>query len=598
MKYSALVALVSPIFLASWATPANAQATPSWVSGVGNDNNACSRTAPCATFAGAISKTAAGGEIDCLDPGDFGAVTITVSITLDCEAVSNGGILVAGTNGITITAGTVTLRGLDIDGLGGQGLTGVSIAGATVNIQKTKIYGFGTAGVSLASGATAILTNTRVNNNAAGVLASGDIVLRDVVIDDNSGNGITASASALVDRTMLAFNSGTGLDVNGNGAVVLLGNSTITGNATGVLTSAGALYSFKNNQIGGNTVDGTPIQPLSLALSVGINGSGTVTSSPPGISCGVTCSVDYAINTVVSLTQSAASGSTFAGWSGACGGVGTCIVTMNQAQSVTANFVSGSTPTSQLVAAVLPESRSATVGNPVTAFATIINAGGATASQCAIAPEGDLPLDFLYQTTDPATNGLVGTANTPVDIPGGNGVQTFVIALTPTAAFAPVQVPFSFACSNVLPAPIVTGLNTLLLSSSTTPVPDIVALVATASNDGILHIPGASGANAFAVATVNVGTADTITATANTGSVQLPLSISLCETDPASGKCITPIGASVAVAIAANATPTFAIFGQASGTIPFDPTNNRIFVQFTDSGGAVRGATSVAVETQ
>jgi subtilase family serine protease len=332
-------------------------------------------------------------------------------------------------------------------------------------------------------------------------------------------------------------------------------------------------------------------------LTVSVSGNGSVTSSPPGINCGSTCSANYASGAVVSLTQSAASGAAFAGWSGACSGVGTCIVTMSQAQSVTGKFASGSPPTSPLVAAVLPASRSATVGNPVTAFATIINGGSGATPQCAIAPEGDLPLNFVYQTTNPATNGLIGTANTPVDIAAGQA-QSFVIALTPTAAFAPVQVPFSFACSNVPPAPIVTGLNTLLLSSSTTPVPDIVALAGTASNDGILHIPGASAAGAFAVATVNVGAADTITATANTGSVQLPLSISLCETDPASGQCITTIGASAAVAIAANATPTFAIFGQASGAIPFDPANNRIVVQFTDSGGTVRGATSVAVETQ
>jgi hypothetical protein len=259
MKYSVVVALFSAISLMAAAMPANAQATRTWVSGIGDDGNPCSRTAPCKTFAGAISRTAAGGEINCLDPGGFGAVTITMSITLDCEAASDGGVLVSGTNGINITAGTVTLRGLDIDGLSGQGVTGVSIAGATVNIQNTKIYGFGTAGVSLASGATLVLTNTRINGNATGVLASGDIVLRDDVIDDNTGNGITASASALIDQTTLAFNSGAGLNVNGGGAVVLLGNSTVTGNATGVSVSAGTLYSFKQNQIAGNTVDGTPI---------------------------------------------------------------------------------------------------------------------------------------------------------------------------------------------------------------------------------------------------------------------------------------------------------------------------------------------------
>jgi hypothetical protein len=110
-----------------YAAPAEAQATRTWVSGVGDDANPCSRTAPCKTFAGAISKTAPGGEINCLDPGGFGAVTITKSITISCE-IGTAGVLVAGTNGIVVAAGPqdrVILRGLDINGVGGQGLSGI-----------------------------------------------------------------------------------------------------------------------------------------------------------------------------------------------------------------------------------------------------------------------------------------------------------------------------------------------------------------------------------------------------------------------------------------------------------------------------------------
>src|SRR5258708_39681540 len=113
---------------ALYAAPANAQATRTWVSGVGDDANPCSRTAPCKTFAGAISKTAPFGEIDCLDPGGFGAVTITKSITLDCSGTF-GSALVSGTNGIIINAaGTdlVTIRGLDIEGLG-TGINGIFV---------------------------------------------------------------------------------------------------------------------------------------------------------------------------------------------------------------------------------------------------------------------------------------------------------------------------------------------------------------------------------------------------------------------------------------------------------------------------------------
>jgi hypothetical protein len=159
-------------------------------------------------------------------------------------------------------------------------------------------------------------------------------------------------------------------------------------------------------------------------------------------------------------------------------------------------------------------------------------------------------------------------------------------------------VSFGFDCTHVDAALSNTGLNTLLLSASTTPVPDIVALAATAQNDGILHITGTSGSNAFAVATVNVGASAQITTTASTGSQSLPLTINLCQTNPQSGQCISSIGPSVAFTINANATPTVAIFAAATGAVPFDPANNRIFVEFSDANEVVRGSTSVAVETQ
>src|ERR1700747_2333291 len=87
----------------------NGQATRTWVSGVGDDANPCSRTAPCKTWAGAISKTAPGGEMDALDPGGFGAVTITKSITLDGGGGQGASVLVAGTNGIVVAAGATEL---------------------------------------------------------------------------------------------------------------------------------------------------------------------------------------------------------------------------------------------------------------------------------------------------------------------------------------------------------------------------------------------------------------------------------------------------------------------------------------------------------
>src|SRR5919112_3283103 len=116
LKFAPILALIA------LAIPSSAfgQATRTWVSGVGDDANPCSRTAPCKTFAGAISKTANGGEINCLDPGGFGGVTITKSLTIKCH-YTEGGALVAGTNGIVVNAAAtdkVTLKGLDINGTG------------------------------------------------------------------------------------------------------------------------------------------------------------------------------------------------------------------------------------------------------------------------------------------------------------------------------------------------------------------------------------------------------------------------------------------------------------------------------------------------
>jgi hypothetical protein len=101
----------------------------------------------------------------------------------------------------------------------------------------------------------------------------------------------------------------------------------------------------------------------------------------------------------------------------------------------------------------------------------------------------------------------------------------------------------------------------------------------------------------FAVATINLGSADTITAATNTGEATLPITVAICQTNPQTGVCLQTPGPTAKTTIAANATPTFGIFVSASAAVPFDPANNRIFVQFTDSTGAVRGETSVAVET-
>jgi len=203
--------------------------------------------------------------------------------------------------------------------------------------------------------------------------------------------------------------------------------------------------------------------------------------------------------------------------------------------------------------------------------------------------------DFSYQTTN-TSNTLIGRQNTPVDIAAG-GNQSYAFALTPTASFSPVDAHLIFDCNNTYPAPGTVGLNTLLLVADTDPVPDIVALAATLNGDGIVSL---ASTGVFAVATVNVGITDTITGSADTGSASLPVSIALCETDPATSVCINPTVPAlgpVTTTIAAGATPTFAFFVTGTDTVPFDPANNRVFVRFQDAGGVTRGSTSVAVRT-
>jgi hypothetical protein len=269
----------------------------------------------------------------------------------------------------------------------------------------------------------------------------------------------------------------------------------------------------------------------------------------------------------------------------------------NTLWSATSNQLASGT--AALISAVLPSSRSVQVGATATAFATIINAGLGAGLDCSIAPAQGFTGTFSYQTTNSTTNAPTGSPNTPATIRTGSGAaQSFVIALTPSSAVSAGDIQLSFACLNGAPAPSSSGLNTLFFSASTTPTPDVVALGATPSQDGILNIVGASGTGAFAVATANVGATGAITATADTGSATLPVTLTICQTNPLTGACLSPAAANATATIAANATPTFSIFAQGSGTIAFAPGTSRIFVRFKDSGGVTRGSTSVAVRTQ
>src|SRR5215469_18226201 len=174
----ALAILGSTLLPALYTAPAFAQATRTWVSGVGDDVNPCSRTAPCKTFAGAISKTATGGEIDALDPGGYGAVTITKGITIDGGGGQVASVLVSGTNGIVVQAGptnVVTLRNLRINGIAGAGAGGLNgiryLAVGALHIENCYIFGFTGDGINVATSTTAAFfaTDTFLTNNGKGI---------------------------------------------------------------------------------------------------------------------------------------------------------------------------------------------------------------------------------------------------------------------------------------------------------------------------------------------------------------------------------------------------------------------------------------------
>ena len=295
--------LAIAIFTFAFASIAQAQAPRTWVSGVGDDVNPCSRTAPCKTFAGAISKTAKDGEIDCLDPGGFGAVTIVKSITLEGSMTGLGSILNSVTNGVTINITdpadvrkAVTLRGLSIQGAG-TGLRGVNIIAATtvfvencfisgqngapgngiddsragggqLEINNTTIQNCTGSAISVnpSSGATQInvhINNSRMQKNATGFFAGSNVraTIYNSVFSQNTTAGISAQQTAggttdvncdhcLVSNNVVGFSATTA------SSIIRVSNTTALNNQANnaglaVATGGGLVSSYGNNQTGG-----------------------------------------------------------------------------------------------------------------------------------------------------------------------------------------------------------------------------------------------------------------------------------------------------------------------------------------------------------
>jgi hypothetical protein len=284
---------------------AQAQATRTWVSGVGDDVNPCSRTAPCKTFAGAISKTAAGGEIDALDPGGFGTITITKAITIDGGQGQIGSILASGTTGVNVNAGAndvVTLRNLSINGAGTtNGINGINLINAkALHIENCTISNFAQQGINIQtsaggqvsvfntvsrdngdSGIRAVATFTKVfvtveksrfENNNYGVWA-GDFsrfVIRDSEMSGNTSVGLMAQANAgdviaNITLSTASNNLSTGMQAGGGSNLSIIrmaGNAIMSNGVNGIVVgSNGSVVSF-----GGNLNPGTGAPTSTMPL--------------------------------------------------------------------------------------------------------------------------------------------------------------------------------------------------------------------------------------------------------------------------------------------------------------------------------------------
>ncbi|MFL6334916.1 MAG: hypothetical protein ACJ754_16515 [Pyrinomonadaceae bacterium] len=289
------------VFTLLVSSAAQAQATRTWVSGVGDDVNPCSRTAPCKTFAGAISKTAAGGEIDALDPGGFGAVTITKSLLIDgTTGAGFGSILASGTNGVNVNDSAtaspntivVRLRNLSINGAGTTlGVNGINFtSGATVHVENCVLRNFSGDGIRIATTTAArlIVQDTTLTDcasdgiEAAGTNAGADAISIEHTNITRSGNGVKVSNRAIVaiSNSVISINNalvgsagiitsgpsgGTVVDVEScqisfnsvgvqpnAGNTIRLSNAHMTANGNALNFNGGTIGSFQNNKIAGN----------------------------------------------------------------------------------------------------------------------------------------------------------------------------------------------------------------------------------------------------------------------------------------------------------------------------------------------------------
>jgi hypothetical protein len=274
------------------AAPAQAQATRTWVSGVGDDVNPCSRTAPCKTFAGAISKTAAAGEISVLDPGGFGAVTITKSITLNGDGTL-AGITNPGLNAIIVNAATtdkIVIRNLSLNGIG-TGVNGIRILSAgSVLVENTTIVGNASRGISderTTGGKLSVIDSTVRNVGAGGIVVIPNVGNPQISVNiDNvrihnattSAVAILNAAKGMISRSAIS-GSGTGVESTGAGAEATVDSTTISGNSIGLQQGSGGVLRIGNSSVSlnGTGVSGSVLSFTNSRIN-GNGGGGTITA--------------------------------------------------------------------------------------------------------------------------------------------------------------------------------------------------------------------------------------------------------------------------------------------------------------------------------
>lgn len=502
-----------------------------------------------------------------------------------------------------------------------NGVGGIAILQATENIPNQK-------GILLVN-ATATVTNLQFQGA--------------VVTDSDGGNGagIRYQGGNLTIDGCAFINNQDGILANPvDGAVILIDHSTFTGNGSGtgsthaIYINSVASFTVQNSTFNGtkvghdvksravvtavlnNYLDDGLTGTTSYAIDVPNGGNATITGNQivQGPNTQNPAMIEYgAEGETYSSNSLLVSNNIFIN-----SFTGNSVGLFNHTSDVQAQLVgntftdvttplvgpgtitAGPTPVlGPIFSSVLPGARSVQVGGEATIFATIANGGNAALSNCAVAlpPSAPAGLSMSYQATNPQTNIVTGAANNPVSI-AANGSQSFVLGFRSSTAITDISQSLQFQCSGLAAAPVFAGVNTVDLIFSPTPVADVVALLATVSGDGILTVPFSQGGTAaFAVASVNVGVSANLTVKVDTGNISLPISATLCQTNPANAQCLVSPASSAAINFGTGATPTFSIFVKAASPVAFAPSMSRIFVRFVDQSGLSHGSTSLAVRT-